>query len=308
MNKSQTIVIAGGSGLVGRKLSLLLKEEGHAVRVLTRNPEHFALKNIIPAYSWNVERKEIDHAVFAGADVLINLCGTGIADSRWTDDRKMEIKNSRVMPVKFLLPYLQKTNHTLKHYIGASATGYYGAVSTDYVFSEFDPPAHDFLGKTCIAWETAHNRMQKLVDKVTIIRIPPVLSSEGGMLPKVAKSIKIGAGAVIGSGKQYLPWVHINDLCRVFIHVVDHTREGVYNAVAPDHITNKEFTKALARVLHRPLLLPKVPEMVLRLSLGEMADLMLKGSRVSSRKIESENFHFKFDSINKALGNIYANK
>jgi len=308
MNKPQVIVIAGGTGLIGSKLAIHLASEGHTVRVLSRKPDKFIHKNIISAYFWDIKNKRVDIDAFEQATVLINLCGENIASERWTETRKKQLKLSRTEPVKFLYSCLQKSKHKLEHYIGASATGYYGAVTSDNIFTEYDPPAHDFLGKLCIAWETAHNRMQKIAPTVSITRISPVLSTSGGMLPKLANPVKYGLAASIGSGKQFVPWIHIEDFCRMTNHIIDHKREGIYNAVAPEQVNYNNFIKKLTKQLNRPRLFPNIPSIALKLGLGEMATMLLTGSPISCKKIESENFQFKYKTLTEALANLYSKK
>lgn len=297
-----TILITGGTGLVGRFLSKKLRDKGYSVAVLGRRSEQ---STNITAYTWNIDKNEIENEAIEKADYIIHLAGANIGEKRWTDKRKKIIIDSRVKSAQLIFEKLKQNTNQVKAFISASAIGYYGAISTDKIFSEKDAPANDFLGETCRQWEQSAERFEELGIRVVKIRTGIVLSKQGGALSKMITLIRLGMGSTLGTGKQYLPWVHIEDLCGIYIKAIEDTQmKGAYNAVAPDHKTNKDFTEALANVLRKPLWLPNIPAMVLKIILGEMSAILLKGSRVSSDKVTTAGYKFRFSNLDEALVNL----
>ena len=248
----------------------------------------------------------IEEGAIENADYIIHLAGAGIADKRWTNKRKKEIADSRIKTANLLYEKVKASNVILKAFISASAIGYYGTVTTDKIHTEDNLPARDFLGKTCQLWEKAAGQFSSLDIRTVKIRIGVVLARDGGALPKMALPVKLFAGAPIGSGNQYMPWIHVDDLCNIFIKVIESEEmNGIYNAVSPNHTTNKELTKAIAEILNKPLILPNVPAWFLKLIFGEMAGILLNGSRVSSEKIVREGVEFKYPELERALRDIF---
>lgn len=297
-----TILITGGTGLIGKKLAQLLIEKGYCVSFLSRTVEQ---NSNIPAYLWNIEKKYIDPKALAAAHYIIHLAGAGMADKRWTNARKEELEYSRVHSTNLLFQEIKKQNKSLKAFISSSAVGYYGSFTSGKTYTENDPPAHDFLGKTCQFWEKAANQFHKEGIRTVKLRLGVVLSDKGGALPKMAKPIKYYAGAVLGTGKQYMPWIHVDDVCAIFLKAIeDIGMNGIYNVVSPQHTTNKEFTKTLARILKKPLLLPNIPSFILKIFLGEMATMLLTGSRVSSRKLIAAGYSFQYSQLESALNDL----
>jgi uncharacterized protein len=301
MSDRKRVLITGASGLIGERLTQLLLQKGHQVSHLTR-----AKKNgVVPSFTWDLESRQIDEDAFRSIDAIINLAGTGIADKRWTEKRKKEILTSRTDSVKLLHNFLAKNNHNVKAFISASAIGYYGVEDEEKVFKEVDKPGTDFLASTTRQWEQEVDKISTLGIRVVKFRIGIVLSEKGGALKEMARPIKMSVGAPLGSGKQYLSWIHIDDLCNIFIRAVeDQTMIGPYNAVAPSPVTNEELTTAIAKILNKSLIIPKVPAFALRLMLGEMADMVLKGNKVSSQKIEEAGFQFQFRDLKNALDDL----
>ena len=301
----QNILIAGGSGLIGKALSEKLQAKGFNVRTLGRKanqllPNHF---------TWDIDKQEIDKSAFSDVDYIINLSGAGIADKRWTKNRKAELLNSRINSTRLLFNTIKKRKLKLKAYIGASAVGFYGAITSEKRYQESDYPANDFLGETCYKWEQASALFNTLKIRTVILRMGVVLSNKGGALQKMLFPYKLGLGSPIGTGKQYMPWIHIGDLCDIYVKAIqDNMMQGIYNAIAPEDITNELFSKSLAKVLRKPYWLPKIPSWVLQLIFGEMADIILEGSRVDAQKIISTGFKFKFPTIEKALSKILCMK
>ena len=299
--RNSNVLITGGSGLVGKYLSKKLLENGYNVAILGRKKP----QNTTNKYFWDIEKQEIEVGAVENADYIIHLAGAGIADKRWTQKRKIEIIESRTKSAELLFQTISKTNTKLKAIICASAVGYYGAVTTETIFKESDLPANDFLGKTCAKWEEKCRNFEKLNIRTVILRTGIVLTKKGGALEKMTKLIRMGIGSAIGNGKQYVPWIHIQDLCNIYIKAIeDNEIQGVYNAVAPEHITYQEFAKTIAKILNKPFFFPNVPKIVLKLIFGEMSKLLLEGSRISSEKIQKTGFKFIYPKLKNALENL----
>ncbi|WP_242922968.1 TIGR01777 family oxidoreductase [Pontibacter liquoris] len=296
------ILIAGGTGLIGVRLSEMLIDLGYEVAHLSRDPEK------LPSYKtfkWDPQNGYIDANAISYADYIVNLAGANVGSDKWTDERKKKILSSRVDSANLIYRSLQENEHHVKGYITPSAIGIYGN-SGEQLMSEESTYASDFLAEVCKAWEAAAWQMKELNIRTVILRLGLVLSNKGGALPQIARPIKLGAGAPLGSGKQYMSWIHIDDACRIFIRAIeDPQMEGVYNAVAPHPVTNKEFTTELAEALKRPLVLPKVPAFALNLVLGEMSEVVLTGQRVSANKIMQTGFTFEYNYLEEALESFY---
>ncbi|CAM1368167.1 conserved hypothetical protein [Tenacibaculum litoreum] len=291
-----TILITGGTGLIGKELTKKLTSKGYVVNILTRSPK----KN--NEFRWNVKESFIDKDAFTNVEYIIHLAGAGIADKRWTNERKKELIDSRVKTTTLLFNKVQEYQIPLKKFISASGIGYYGAITSDKIFTENDKPENDFISKICMKWEAATRQFQQIDVPITILRTGVVLSKNGGALQKMNTPLFLSA---LGNGKQYMPWIHIDDLCRLYIKAIeDNNFSGVYNAVAPEHQTNESFTKLLGKVINKPVLPMNAPSFILKTALGEMAYILLKGSRVSSKKTNSA-YNFIFPSLKTALTNIY---
>ena len=294
-----TILITGGTGLVGSHLRKRLEDKGYDVSILGRTRKN---KKSIPTYIWDWSKQEIENEAIDTADYIIHLAGANIAGKKWTVNRKQLILDSRVKTGKLLFDKIKERNRDLKAFISASAIGYYGAITSDKLFTETDPAANDFLGDTCSLWEKSADRFKESGIRTVKIRTGVVLTSQGGALSKMITPVKLGIGSAIGSGKQYLPWIHIDDLCGIYIKAIEDTQmRGAYNAVAPDHKTNQEFMRVLAHVLKRPFLFPNVPAITMKLMFGKMSQMLLDGSRVSADKIVSTGYNFQFAELELAL-------
>ncbi len=293
------ILITGGSGLVGTQLSEQLTKDGHQVSHLSRTVGG----SNYPTFKWDLGKGFIDEEAFAGLDHIIHLAGAGVADERWTEKRKKLILDSRVDSVRLLYDYVSKLDVKLKSFVSASAIGIYGGDTGDVLLKEDSPYGNDFLAEVVKSWEAETDTFNKLT-KVAKVRIGIVLSEKGGALPQILRQIKLYAGAPLGSGEQYLSWIHINDLCAIFTHVVSNNLEGVYNATAPNPVTNEVMTKAIAKTVSKPLFLPNVPAFVMKLMLGEMAQIVLGGNNVSDEKIIKTGFRFEYDQLQDALRDL----
>ena len=290
-----SILVTGGTGLIGSNLCNLLKSKGHNVSILSRSKTKKT--NV---FHWDIEKKHIDDEAILNADYIIHLAGAGIADKRWTKSRKKQLIASRVDSTNLLFEKVKELNPNLKGFISASGIGFYGAITSKKIFQENDAPNNDFLSKICILWEKEVYKFNSLNIRTVVLRTGVVFSKEGGALEKIIKPIKLGAGASIGNGKQYMPWIAMEDLCNMYVSAIENIEiKGIYNAVAPEHITNEELTKSIAKTFKKPLWLPNIPSFFLKIILGELAVILLEGSRVSSEKIKKTGFNFLFPTIEK---------
>ncbi|MDH4089897.1 MAG: TIGR01777 family oxidoreductase [Cyclobacteriaceae bacterium] len=295
------ILITGGSGLIGRRLTEILLERGYLVSHLGRTKGNGSVKSFI----WDIDKQLVESGSLEGIDVIVHLAGAGIADAPWTMKRKREILESRTNATRLLYKELKKDKRTIKAFIAASAIGYYGFGTQDEIFTEETKPGNDFLATVTQRWEEEVDTIESLGIRVVKIRTGIVLSERGGALEEIARPVKYYVGAPLGTGNQYVSWIHIDDLCGIYCKAIaDLSMSGAYNGVSPTPITNREFTKAIASTLHRPLLLPHIPGFVLKLILGEMANLVLQGSKISADKISSAGYTFKYIDIRSALSDL----
>jgi uncharacterized protein (TIGR01777 family) len=297
----KTILITGGSGLIGKSLSQMAIENNFEVRWLGRTN-----KNIhnIKTFIWDIAKKYIDEQAFENVDYVIHLAGAGVADKSWTEARKKEIWESRTLSTALLIEHLEKTN--IKKIIFGSAIGIYGMNKTDELLDEESTSGNDFLAEVTKAWEI---EMNKTTIPHAKIRIGVVLSNQGGAWVKLIQPIQWGVGAGLGSGQQYVSWIHIKDLCRMFLFLIENENIiGNFNGVAPNPITNLTLTQEIAKKIKRPLFLPNVPSFVLKMMLGEMANIVLEGSNISSQKIQNQGFQFQFNTIQEAIDNLIKTK
>jgi uncharacterized protein len=295
------ILITGGTGLIGTRLSEILIDLGYDVAHLSRQPSkdpHYK------AFGWDIKSGTIDENAITYADYIVHLAGASLAD-KWTEERKKEILNSRVDSTLLLYRKLKELPHHVKGFISASGIGIYGDTG-DRLVTEESGHGDDFLANVTKKWEAAAWTVHDLGIRIVIFRNGLVLSRKGGALPQIAKPVKMMAGAPLGSGKQYMSWIHIDDLCRLYVEAIENTSlHGIYNAVTPNPVTNEEFTKTLAKSMGKPLMLPKVPAFGLKLMLGEMSEILLTGQRVSPDKVLHTGFTFEYVTVEKALGALY---
>ena len=299
------ILITGGTGLVGTRLAELLTEAGHGVALLSREASS---GGPYQTFVWAPGAGTIDPAAVPYADAVVNLAGASVGEGRWTEARKQVLLASRLDSLALLARELAKPGHRVHTVLSASAIGLYGNTG-DRLATEDTPPAQDFLAELARQWEAAAAPIAALGIRLVTPRIGVVLSTRGGALLPLAGTVKWGLGAPIGSGQQYLSWIHIDDLCRLFMAMLaDDAWQGPYNAVAPYPTTNEAFTEVLADVLHRPLLLPKVPGFALKLALGEQSEIVLAGQHVSDAKVLAQGFEFDYPVLRGALKELYGVK
>ena len=299
---SKHILLTGGTGLIGKQLTEHLLIKGYQVSHLSRSPGTDAR---VATYLWDIKKGQIDEHCIDGVDIIIHLAGSAIADGRWTEQRKKDIIESRTKSIELVYSVLKKNSHNVKSVISASGVGYYSDRGND-VMTETCAPAHDFMGVCCVAWENAVSEGEKLGLRIVKFRTGVVLSKDGGALPKIAAPVKLGVGAALGSGKQWMPWIHEQDVIYMYMFAIEHDElSGAFNMVAPEPVTNKQFTKAIAKVLHRPFWMPNVPAFALKLALGEMSTVVLGSTNASAKKIKAAGFSFSYPELTEALKDIY---
>jgi len=295
------ILISGATGLVGKKLSKKLYERGYQVEILVRSKPQ---KSDFKSYIWDFENGFLEEGALDNTYIFIHLAGAPIS-KRWTASYKKEVYNSRINSAQFIFEQMQKQNIHPEAVISSSAVGIYGQITSQQIFSENDLPAQDFLGNVCADWELKAHQFEKLGSRVVCIRTSTVLSEKGGALDVLKKPIELNFGSVLGSGDQYFPWIHIDDLVSMYFKAVeDVSMNGAYNASAPDFVNNRELTKKIASHLGKKIWLPNIPKFIIKATLGEMSVLALEGSRVSSRKIENSGFKFVYNNLDKALADV----
>lgn len=295
-----TVLLAGGTGLIGTKLQELLRSEGYTVRLLSRRPRGPG------QYAWDPEAGRIDERAVENVDVVVNLAGAGIAESRWTAARKRRIVESRVQSARVLREAVQRSGSLPEVYISASATGYYGNSGEKWM-TENDPPASGgFMVDTCIAWEAAAAAWSALGIRTFVLRIGIVMAREGGALREFIRPLYFGIGGYFGRGRAWYSWVHREDVCRMVVWAIQNTQaQGIYNAVAPVPVRNLDLIKTAAAAMKRRAVFLPAPPFALRLVFGEMADAILNSNRVSADKIRQAGFRFKYPGLQEALREIF---
>lgn len=289
------VLISGGTGMVGQAITDLLLKKNYEVFVLSRQKKQIGVKS----FYWDYEKNEIDQEAIENADIIIHLAGENISGKKWSFEQKKKIIASRVQTTNLLKMAIEKSKNKPKAFLSASAIGYYGSFTSEQVFSEEDQAGKDFLADTVVKWEESVGHIRELGIPTAALRIGVVMSPKGGALPKMLMPVKFGVGSPLGNGKQWVPWISLSDLARMFVFVMEQKllkepspKMQIYNAVSPTHMTNAQMMKQLAKAVKRPYFFPAVPAFVFKLMFGEMSVILLEGSRVSSNKILEEGFSF----------------
>lgn len=299
MESPKNILITGASGLIGTRLIELLSQLRKDVFTLSRSSKGDK------RYNWDIEKSFLDPDALANKDAIIHLAGAGVGDKRWTASRKLEILKSRTDSTRLLFENLKKGNHTIKHFISASAIGYYGFEDEQTWHDEDSPSGKDYLAQVTKAWEDEVDKIAALGIRVVKIRIGIVLSEKGGALKDMSTPVRFFVGGPLGSGKQPVSWIHLEDVCGIFIKTLDDQKmQGAYNAVAPNPVDNKTLTKLIGKALSRPVIFPPIPAFVLKMVIGQMAEIVVTGNRVSAKKILDGGYQFKFENARDAVDDL----
>ena len=297
------ILITGATGLVGTALVNLLLRKGVQVNFLTISQDKITKKTNLQGFFWNPEQGIIDENAFIGVDAIIHLAGANVS-KRWTNTYKQEIIESRIISSNLLFKVLKHNPNQVKQIISASAIGVYPD-SLKNIYTENNKNIDDsFLGNVVMKWEESVDKFKLLNIKVCKLRTGIVLSEKGGALFEMLKPIKFGLGAAFGTGKQIQSWIHLTDLTEMYLFAAKNQLEGIYNAVAPNPISNKQLTVAIAKKLKKPLFLPNIPEFIMQMVLGEMHEILFSSQNVNNHKIINEGFSFKYTSVEKALEHL----
>ena len=297
-------LITGATGLVGSEIANLCINNGDAVHFLTTSKKKIKEQTNLKGFFWNPNNGEIDTNAFNGVSKIIHLAGASVA-KRWTTSYKKTILESRILTANLLHKTLSEIDHQITHFVSASAIGIYQSCFTELYTEDSTKESIEFLGKTVKAWEQAADSFASLQIKVSKVRIGLVLSDKDGALPKIVTPIKNYVGAAFASGKQWQSWIHVEDLAKLFIYVCENNLNGIYNAVAPNPVTQNKLIKVCAEQLEKPLTLPNIPKFAAKLMLGEMHHLVVDSQRVSANKILSKGFNFQFPTIESAIANLY---
>lgn len=296
------ILISGATGMLGKELIRTLLSRGYRVSILARKPQTIPRVNV---YLWDVYTSRIDVNCLNGVDSIIHLAGENISKEKWTAKRKQQIIDSRVKSAALLYKTIAENKNQVKDFISAAAVGYYGHRGEE-ILQEESAPGTDFLAESCIQWEYAADQGKAMGIRVVKIRTGVVLSKKEGALPAMATPVKWFAGAALGSGKQWVPWIHHKDITAIYLHALENkSMKGAYNACAPFPVTNACLTKAIAAQLHRPVWPFQVPEKVMKLLLGEMSAIVLSSNNTSAQHLLDTGFIFHFTLLDKALSDIY---
>lgn len=301
-NAKPEVIITGGRGFIGSHLTAALLLKGYNVSHLSRKSNY---SGRVKVYEWIPEKGKIEKGALSGKNIIIHLAGANLGSGRWTSSKKALIFNSRVNSARFLFSVVSEEGLSPEAFISASGTGYYGSVTSEEIFNEESSPGDDFLAVTCREWEEAAGLFAAKGIRTAVIRTAPVLAKKGGGLHKLIKPAGYGLIIRAGSGRQYMPWIHISDLCNIYLKVIEEkNRSGPYNAVSPHHIRHDDFMRTLASITGRPLFLPRIPGTILRILLGEMSGIILNGSRVSPDRIIGAGYRFLFPGLEEALSDI----
>lgn len=296
------VLITGGSGTIGMALTRSLLEQEIDVVHLTRQRNS---KAGVKTYLWDYKKNYLEDGALNEVTHIVHLAGAGIADKPWTMSRKREIVKSRVLTARLLLDKVKEHNTRLEKFISASGIGFYGAVTSDIILDENSERGNDFVAECCVQWERQACQFEEICD-VTILRTGIVLVKHEGALGKMESTMRRGLGAAIGSGDQYMPWIHLEDMVSIYeMAITDKSFAGIFNAVSGEHVSNTTFTKSLANAMGKKVRLPNVPSFMMKLIFGEMSEILLNGTRISNAKLLNTGMKLKYEELDTALQEIY---
>lgn len=307
----ETVLITGGTGLIGRALTQALIQKRYKVIVLTRDATRKPENDRLSYAQWDVKKQTIDVNALQSADYIIHLAGAGVVDKKWTAAYRKEILESRTNSSKLIINTLSSVNNKVKAIISSSAIGWYGPDKADATpFTENDPASADFLGETCRLWEQSVEDAEKIGIRVCKLRTGIVLTNDGGAMKEFKRPILFGIAPILGSGKQLVSWIHIEDLCRMFMYAIENqSLEGSYNAVAPMPVSNKTLMLTLAKAMRGRFFIPLyVPSFILKIMMGSRSIEVLKSTTVSAEKIKNAGFTFLYPSIEAAIQKLIKKK
>ncbi len=287
--------------MIGTALTRTLREAGHTVRHLSRTA---GFHDGVNAYAWNIEQGTLDERALENVEHIVHLAGAGIADQRWTDARIKILIDSRCASARLLLEKVRSSGTVIKSFVSAAGINYYGAETSDHIYSETDPPGPDTIARISVAWEEAVDEWASHC-RVVKLRTPIVLSPNGGALQKLAVPVRWGLGSPLGSGEQWVPWIHINDLVRIYQQaILQEDMEGAYNVNTGFDVTNADLMRTIAQVLGKAYFLPRIPSLLLKAILGESSSVLLEGSRASNTRLMATDLAFEFPTLKEALINL----
>lgn len=295
MMAQKSILVTGGTGMIGRMLVPMLQSAGYVVTVFSRGATR--KKNAVQYIHWNPAKNIIDKNTLCNTDAIIHLAGAGIADARWTTHRKKVLRESRTKGIHLISQILSNHKHRCQQFICAGGVGFYGVKDRLKTLTESHPPADDFVARLCVDWENAVKKINTLGIATTIFRTGIVLDFKSGALQKMLPVFRWGLGAPLGNGKQAFPWISLYDICAMYLYAVQNKLTGIYNATAPEQITNADFSKALATFLNRPFLMPALPAFLLKVFLGKRATLLLTGNKINADKIQTKGVVFRHKTL-----------
>lgn len=294
------VLITGGTGLIGKRLTQMLLDKGYEVAFLSRKKTNIPS---VQVFEWDINKGYIEEGAVDNVHFLVHLAGSNVAEGRWTEERKKSILESRTGSIRLIARKLAEKQLKPAAFVSASGISYYGQDTGDKRNTEATPAGNDFLSHVSVEWEKAADEIAALGTRTIKLRTGIVISKDGGAIPKMALPARLGVGAPLGTGKQWISWIHLDDMCRLYIEALENENwQGAYNAVAAPPVTNEELTNAICKVLHRPRWLPNVPAFALKLVFGEMAAVVLGGNYVVNERIENETgFSYRYGDLESAL-------